>query len=644
MKMRNPDIQKLTNEKYSFIYSQGCMAGGFDQNDCIAEHFTVKTDNGAFAGIWNARYGWGRWYSTDGASQRYDREFWDAIFGEGKTTIGRANADSKEDNLYRIRQSCMRWCYYELNLFGDPSLDLITHNKNKDDEPEEDGNMDVSFYWSDDTLIGVDEKVANNSIALVEIDQLDRYKNYSWYITIDDGINFIKGPVWWFTVEAYDWDINRDGRVDDIDSEILIHYYGDSGNPGWIRADIVRDGHIDILDISTFVQHYGESYFIDFIMNDAENTLTVKDVHQDNLKWSDLEILGEANIDGLGTYVSIGDQITGCNGTITIIYKPVETVSWTFIFTDSSSAGSLLIDEEETLPIQLYGSDVNDDGVIDDSDVDLVTDHYGETGEPGWIPEDLNEDGVVDFSDIRSLIVDYGDEPDYEESDEEDVEEENDEEIQPEVANNVEEDQNELIEEVEETEEESDTTTEDVLEDSASELDSSSNIIVKSVEIEGSQVSLVSTDDDPIPNYLWDTEKDIYVPVTHAPGELKDVEYDEEEETVTVTIKVVKANWIYIEMEDLYPDIDELTVTTSDGRIISPDRIWRENGTIYVLDDPDVEYVFIYDYSKPIAGFASGSNPVNNVIFNPLSMLIVIVSLLLALLVVIRDRRKHRRF
>jgi hypothetical protein len=72
----------------------------------------------------NARYGWGSNYSTDGPSNRYNREFWDAIFSpsDGYTQLGPANHDSKEDNLYRIDESCMRWCYYEIHLFGDPTV------------------------------------------------------------------------------------------------------------------------------------------------------------------------------------------------------------------------------------------------------------------------------------------------------------------------------------------------------------------------------------------------------------------------------------------------------------------------------------------------------------------------------------------
>ncbi|MGC9308203.1 MAG: C25 family cysteine peptidase [Thermoplasmatota archaeon] len=122
MKMYNSDADALTNTEFFFAYSQGCIAGAFDDNDCIAEHFTVKTGHGAFAVIMNARYGWGVHASTDGASQHYHREFIDAIYNESLPELGRANQDSKTDNLWRINGDCMRWCCYELNLFGDPEI------------------------------------------------------------------------------------------------------------------------------------------------------------------------------------------------------------------------------------------------------------------------------------------------------------------------------------------------------------------------------------------------------------------------------------------------------------------------------------------------------------------------------------------
>ena len=125
MKFYNADvISELTNTDLLFLYSQTCLAGHFDGTDCWAETMNIKTDHGAFAVVMNARYGWGDENTTDGPSQRFNREFWDAVFGESTPEVGRANQDSKEDNLYRIGEPCMRWCTYELNLFGDPSLGI----------------------------------------------------------------------------------------------------------------------------------------------------------------------------------------------------------------------------------------------------------------------------------------------------------------------------------------------------------------------------------------------------------------------------------------------------------------------------------------------------------------------------------------
>jgi hypothetical protein len=120
MKLYTSDLPSLTNTEYFFAYSQGCMPGGFDTTNCFAEQITTM-EKGAFAAVMNARYGWGEYNSTAGPSQYYDREFWDALFGEGMRELGRMNADSKEDNDFRISGECMRWCYYELNLFGDPA-------------------------------------------------------------------------------------------------------------------------------------------------------------------------------------------------------------------------------------------------------------------------------------------------------------------------------------------------------------------------------------------------------------------------------------------------------------------------------------------------------------------------------------------
>ncbi len=123
MRLNISDLSLLTNSDYFFVYSQGCDPGGFDMADCFAEVIT-SMERGAFAVIMNARSGWSGGDDTDGPSQRFDREFWDAVLGEGILELGRANQDSKEDNFWDIDGDCIRYCYYELNLFGDPAQRL----------------------------------------------------------------------------------------------------------------------------------------------------------------------------------------------------------------------------------------------------------------------------------------------------------------------------------------------------------------------------------------------------------------------------------------------------------------------------------------------------------------------------------------
>jgi len=124
-----------------FAYSTGCNSGGFDDpensRDCIAEYFTVKTITAAFAGIWNARWGLFWSFRLDGDSSRYQREFVDAIYGEKIYNIAEANQDSREDNIHLIERSCMRFVYYGLNLFGDPTVTFhISYPPETPDTPE----------------------------------------------------------------------------------------------------------------------------------------------------------------------------------------------------------------------------------------------------------------------------------------------------------------------------------------------------------------------------------------------------------------------------------------------------------------------------------------------------------------------------
>lgn len=123
------------NHNFSIVFTQGCYAGSFDNrdtepgnytSDCISEKFTSIT-NAAVAMISHSRYGWGTQGSTNGASQKYHRQYIDAIFGEGIHELGYTLVDSKIDNIpYMTNSPVMYWVAYETNLFGDPAMMIWT--------------------------------------------------------------------------------------------------------------------------------------------------------------------------------------------------------------------------------------------------------------------------------------------------------------------------------------------------------------------------------------------------------------------------------------------------------------------------------------------------------------------------------------
>ncbi len=118
----------------SVIYSQGCYTSAFDNRDyagttysedAIAEQFITAT-GGAVAFIGNTRFGWNAPGSTCGVSQFFDRQFFDALFGESIKTIGRAFDRSRIENIPYITYPLFRYVIYEMCLLGDPAMMIWT--------------------------------------------------------------------------------------------------------------------------------------------------------------------------------------------------------------------------------------------------------------------------------------------------------------------------------------------------------------------------------------------------------------------------------------------------------------------------------------------------------------------------------------
>ena len=119
-------------------------------------------------------------------------------------------------------------------------------------------SMNVGFYWANnDSLIGTDTGVANNSVANVTVGfDYARYQVYSWYVQVwsNQSVNHS------FTGEAYDWDIFRDAHIGANDVSNVTANWMNSGTPGWIRTDIWDDGTVGANDVSAITSHWMESY------------------------------------------------------------------------------------------------------------------------------------------------------------------------------------------------------------------------------------------------------------------------------------------------------------------------------------------------------------------------------------------------
>lgn len=126
-------------------------------------------------------------------------------------------------------------------------------------------NLDVSFYWSNDTLIATDSGVSSGGTASIYLpdyinpDWLDHNTTYNWYVNITDGHDIVESTVWEF-ITSMAWDTDEDRDVDYQDVSLMVANYHNSCTAGQYGWDILADGYGDYLDVSLLVTYYGDSY------------------------------------------------------------------------------------------------------------------------------------------------------------------------------------------------------------------------------------------------------------------------------------------------------------------------------------------------------------------------------------------------
>jgi len=118
------------------------------------------------------------------------------------------------------------------------------------------------------------------------------------------------------------------------------------------------------------------------------------------------------------------------------------------------------------------------------------------------------------------------------------------------------------------------------------------------VSLNGDASFLLSVNGDFDKLFIWDTESNNIFEVYHEIGVVFDTIIDSKNGTVMVNVSINKGGWVYFHINDNYRRYSDLNITAQDGRKISENMIWRNKKRVFVLDDPSVEYVFVFAKSK----------------------------------------------
>jgi hypothetical protein len=118
------EVSGLTNglTRLNYVNSMACESGWFDNEECLAEYLVKAPNGGCIAAMLNSRYGFG-YPPALGPSELLDLQFY-RYFVQGEVTqFGSVGMLSKDYfRSLAMGQEVWRWCVFELNLLGDPTL------------------------------------------------------------------------------------------------------------------------------------------------------------------------------------------------------------------------------------------------------------------------------------------------------------------------------------------------------------------------------------------------------------------------------------------------------------------------------------------------------------------------------------------
>ena len=138
------DAGSLSNSFYPIHISISCLTNDFSENECLSEEILLTRNGGPSACIGNTEVGC---ISRDDAGT-YSAEFFEQIFknifDESIQHLGKSVQQAKEyfSDISAVQRQ-YRWCFYTINLLGDPETPILLKRTKND-------NNSVTVWVDDD--------------------------------------------------------------------------------------------------------------------------------------------------------------------------------------------------------------------------------------------------------------------------------------------------------------------------------------------------------------------------------------------------------------------------------------------------------------------------------------------------------------
>lgn len=146
------------------LNSIACISGDFETSDCLAEAAMNNANGGTVACMMNSREGWGTPPSL-GPSEKINNRFYYYFFGYDTADIGVLHARAKDFYVSAAQsQGVWRWCYWDLNLFGDPNM-MLWHDTPTTMTADHAGTIQTGMQSFTVTVTAGGSPVRNASVA-----------------------------------------------------------------------------------------------------------------------------------------------------------------------------------------------------------------------------------------------------------------------------------------------------------------------------------------------------------------------------------------------------------------------------------------------------------------------------------------------